>query len=71
MSQVLEALTRAHELLCATRDYMKKNPIAAEYQVFYDETYCDGYCLMEDCDIARIDIELAIAEVKRWHEVKA
>ncbi len=40
---------RAIELLGATCNFIKDNNFE-EYTTFYDETTCDGYCLVTDCE---------------------
>ncbi len=56
---LLEALKRAEHLLDATARFLEAHPVQ-EYTVFYDETTCDGSCLMDDCNHAREEAQAAI-----------
>ncbi len=55
MSDLKMALLRAEELLILAKKYVDCDKTAE-----YDETTCDGYCFIDDCDIAADDIRLLI-----------
>ena len=63
MTSLLEVLQRCETLLDATMRFMEKNPVAAEYCVYYDEAVCDGECLANDCSTHLDEVRRAIAMV--------
>lgn len=65
----LDALKRAAYMLEVVAQFIDLNPVK-EYEVPYDETTCDGYCLMEDCKIAADDAREAIRKATGASEVK-
>lgn len=59
-----EALKRAETLLQAAFDLIDKSYTAQSVIVFYDETDCDGLCLMQDCETAIEDARAALAQAR-------
>ena len=58
MLKPIEGETRQEYLLRATIQLLKTNPCALEMTTDYDETTCDGYCLVDE-----IEAELSISGV--------
>ena len=56
-----EAIERAAYLLSAVESFIAKNPVS-DYVVFYDEAFCDGECLREDCRVAKEELELMLGK---------
>lgn len=55
--ELKDRYSRIVELLNIVPEFIEENRLE-EYTVKYDETVCDGYCLMTDINIALDDIEL-------------
>lgn len=52
----LDAFKRAETLLDAVCKFIATNPVR-DYQIFYDDAYCDASCLSDDCDILLEEIQ--------------
>lgn len=52
----LQPIERAAELLRVVVKLIQENHLES-YEVDYDGTTCDGYCLIEDLEIAEDDLD--------------
>jgi len=55
-----EAMERAQYLLSVAIRFIETNHLHS-YRVRYDEATCDGYCLINDCKLARNDAQAALS----------
>jgi len=62
-----EALERANLMLSVTRAFIAANGLH-EFTAEYDEATCDGYCIIDDCNAASENCDIALDRYRALKE---